>query len=85
MRDLGEKRAVWHGNNVANGLRYCDGEFTAYDDPDAGKSSGQGTQLAKINADGDIAGWYTDSHNLDHGFLLHPARPCSRERLRRTT
>ena len=41
--------------------------------PNTGALSGQGTQLNKISARGDIAGWYTDNRNLDHGFLLHPS------------
>lgn len=64
------------GNNASHGWILCNGVFTTHDEPDAGRASGQGTELTKITEAGDIAGWYTDRHNLDHGFLLHPARTC---------
>lgn len=56
------------GNFVEHGLVYCDGVFTTVDDPDAG--SGPGGLLSKINPSGDSVGWYTDSNNIDHGFLF---------------
>jgi hypothetical protein len=56
---------------------FCDGVFTTHDEPDAGRASGQGTTLAKINGRGDVAGWYTDGNDHDHGFLLHPGHPCA--------
>ena len=63
------------GNGVSHGMVYCNGIFTTHDDPNA--AGGQGTGLKKINADGDIAGWYTDAHNHDHGFFLRPGHdPC---------
>jgi len=60
------------GNDVSHGLILCDGTFTTHDDPDTGTSSGQGTVLTKISEHGDIAGWYTDDGNHDHGFFLRP-------------
>jgi probable HAF family extracellular repeat protein len=63
------------GSGVSNGMVYCNGIFTTHDDPNA--AGGQGTGLKKINADGDIAGWYTDAHNHDHGFFLRLGHyPC---------
>ncbi|HXC42471.1 MAG TPA: hypothetical protein VNY51_02990 [Candidatus Dormibacteraeota bacterium] len=66
----------WYdGNGVGHGMVYCKGIFTTHDDPNA--AGGQGTWLTKINANGDIAGWYTDAHNHDHGFLLRLGHdPC---------
>jgi hypothetical protein len=29
--------------------------------------------LSKINPRGDSVGWYTDSNNIDHGFLFKPS------------
>ena len=63
------------GNGVSHGMVYCKGIFTTHDDPNG--AGGLGTGLQKINADGDIAGWYTDAHNHDHGFLLRLGHdPC---------
>jgi hypothetical protein len=63
------------GNGVSHGMVYCKGIFTTHDDPNG--VGGLGTGLQKINAEGDIAGWYTDAHNHDHGFLLRLGHdPC---------
>jgi len=47
------------------------GTITAFDAPDAGKSSGQGTGmfLYGINARVKITGYYIDASNVYHGFL----------------
>jgi hypothetical protein len=64
------------GSGVAHGMVYCKGNFTTHDDPNA--AGGLGTGLYKINGEGNIAGWYTDAHNQDHGFLLHLGHdPCA--------
>jgi hypothetical protein len=64
-------------NFVAHGfVRSPRGKFTSFDAPGAGSAPGtssstwyQGTQAAAIHSDGAITGYYTDAHNVIHGFL----------------
>ena len=44
--------------------------FTAVDVPGAGTGAQQGTAISAIDAAGDITGVYTDSSNVEHGFVL---------------
>jgi hypothetical protein len=64
-------------HNVSHGfLRTPAGdEFTAFDVPGAGTTagSGQGTYPKSINQAGAITGHYTDSNNINHGFLRGPS------------
>jgi hypothetical protein len=68
------------GNYVMHGfLRTPDGKIVTFDAPGAGSTPGtssstwyQGTQAAAINSDGAITGYYTDAHNVVHGFLRLP-------------
>lgn len=48
------------------------GKIVSYDAPGAGKSSGQGTIFAAINASGETAGYFLDSNGAFHSFLLMP-------------
>lgn len=43
-----------------------------FDVPWAGTGSGQGTTPSCINPVGQVAGWYVDSSNVNHGFLRSP-------------
>jgi hypothetical protein len=61
-------------NLVQHGLiRHADGTFTTFEAPGAGAGQGQGTGcpgcFAGLNQFGAIAGIYTDSNNVYHGFL----------------
>jgi hypothetical protein len=61
-------------NLVQHGLiRHADGTFTTFEAPGAGTGQGQGTGcpgcFAGLNQFGAIAGIYTDSNNVYHGFL----------------
>lgn len=61
-------------NLVQHGLiRHADGSFTTFEAPGAGTGQGQGTGcpgcFAGLNQFGAIAGIYTDSNNVYHGFL----------------
>ncbi len=56
-------------------VRSADGAFTTLTEPDAGSSENangnkQGTAAMAINASGEIAGFYIDSSNNQHGFVL---------------
>ena len=63
-------------NLVHHGLiRYADGTFTTYEAPGAGTGPGQGTGcpgcFAGLNQFGSIAGIYTDSNTVYHGFVRY--------------
>jgi len=65
------------GNFVGHGLiRYPDGTLTTFEAPGAGTGASQGTGCpgcaSGLNQLGAIAGTYTDSNNLHHGFLRSP-------------
>lgn len=47
--------------------------FTTIDAPGAGNQSGLGTSAEDINAGGDIAGSFTDSNEIYHGFTRNAA------------
>jgi YD repeat-containing protein len=55
---------VYHGF-----LRDVNGNYTTFDDPNGGTTSGEGTHAVAINANGTIAGDYNDSQNVYHGFV----------------
>src|SRR5438034_99661 len=57
-------------NNVAHGFLLSHGQFTSFDDPNAGTGAGQGTGAFGINTLGQIVGDYMDANNVLHGFLL---------------
>ena len=44
-------------------------QLISIDAPGAGRSAFLGTTAQDINANGDIAGFYTDTNNVSHGFL----------------
>lgn len=52
--------------------RSPDGTIQAFDAPGAGTGQFQGTSAVKINDAGTIAGGFTDSNNVGHGFVLTP-------------
>ena len=65
------------GNFVQRGMiRYLDGTLKTFEAPGAGTGPGQGTGCPGcawgLNQLGMIAGSYTDSNNVYHGFLLSP-------------
>jgi hypothetical protein len=65
------------GNFVNTGLnRSPGGKLTTYEAPDAGTGPGQGTGCPGctigLNASGAIAGIYTDTNDVFHGFLRSP-------------
>lgn len=71
INTAGEIVGLWiDGNNVAHGLSLCHGVFTTHDAPSAGRSSGQGTELTKVDSKGDAVGWYVGPLNRNHGFML---------------
>jgi hypothetical protein len=37
----------------------------------AGTSAGQGTRPSTNNLEGDVAGWWIDEYNLNHGFVWY--------------
>jgi probable HAF family extracellular repeat protein len=57
-------------NNVTHGFLLSGGQFTSFDDPNAGTGAGQGTGAFGINALGQIVGEFMDANNVQHGFLL---------------
>jgi len=65
------------GNFVGHGLiRRADGKLTTFEAPGAGTGTDQGTSCpgcaSGLNQWGAIAGIYTDSNNVYHGFLRSP-------------
>jgi len=65
------------GNFVGHGLiRNAEGKLTTFDAPGAGTGTDQGTGCpgctSGLNQWGAIAGTYTDSNNVHHGFLRSP-------------
>ena len=52
--------------------RAADGNTSVIADPNAGTSLFQGTTANSINAAGQIAGGYTDSNYVSHGFMRNP-------------
>ncbi len=56
--------SVWHGF-----VRATNGDITTINVPGAGTGDKQGTQPTSINASGVIAGMYTDSNSVYHGFI----------------
>ena len=62
-------------NNVYHGfLRSPEGKFTTFDAPGANTTPGSysGTFPVSINDQGAITGYYLDTNNVNHGFLLLP-------------
>ena len=59
---------VFHGF-----VRYPNGAFTTFDEPDAGAGKNQGTLAWDINLRGTTAGIYIDANNVYHGFIRSPA------------
>lgn len=55
---------VYHGF-----VRYWDGSFITFDEPDAGTGANQGTLAYDINLVGTTAGVYIDASNVQHGFV----------------
>lgn len=55
-------------------LREATGEFTTFDVPGAGTAAGSGfgTFPVSINDEGTIAGHYTDTNIVNHGFVRSP-------------
>src|ERR1039458_1783940 len=47
-------------------------KIITYEVPGAGNGAGQGTQAFGINSSGEVAGFYTDANNMNHGFLRNP-------------
>jgi hypothetical protein len=65
------------GNFVGHGLiRHPNGTLTTFEVPGAGTGTDQGTSCpgcaSGLNGWGAIAGTYTDSNNVHHGFLRSP-------------
>jgi uncharacterized membrane protein len=61
-------------NLVRHGyLRQADGTFASFDDPDAAQlplsTTSLGTNPRSINANGAVAGFYTDANGVRHGFI----------------
>jgi probable HAF family extracellular repeat protein len=56
-------------NNVTHGYLLSHGQYTTFDDPQAGTGAGQGTSAFGINDRGQIVGEYVDANNVQHGFL----------------
>jgi hypothetical protein len=74
-----DANGVWHGF-----LRSPVGTYTKLDAPGADLTSGDlnGTFPSQINLLGVIAGFYTDTNSIAHGFLLVPcgfAQDCQNE------
>jgi hypothetical protein len=62
-------------NNVFHGyIRSPDGKFFTFDAPGADLAAGDfnGTFPVSINDAGVVSGYYIDSNNVFHGFLLLP-------------
>jgi hypothetical protein len=62
-------------NLVRHGyMRQADGTVASFDDPDAAQlplsTTNQGTDPRSINANGAVAGFYTDANGVRHGFIL---------------
>ena len=51
-------------------IRGANGAITVFEDPSAGRASGQGTVGYGINDAGAVTGYYLDANNVYHGFLL---------------
>ena len=45
------------------------GAVTVFDAPDGGTGFNQGTLPWDINTNGEIAGWFVDSADVNHGFV----------------
>jgi hypothetical protein len=59
-------------------LRAPDGTITTFDAPGAGTGYFQGTYPANNNPAGAITGNYTDTNDVNHGFLRIPSPPPCR-------
>jgi hypothetical protein len=59
---------VFHGF-----VRFPNGSFTTFEEPDAGTEAGQGTFPSDINLLGTIAGIYYDQSNAIHSFVRSPS------------
>src|ERR1700680_1585046 len=69
FRAVARAGKVW-GKGIS--VRDPNGTITKFDAPDAGNHYGQGTNAPSINTKGAIAGFYTDSHYVNHGFVRDP-------------
>jgi hypothetical protein len=50
-------------------LRDAGGNYTLFDEPNAGNNEHQGTFAVAINGSGEIAGYYQDVNDIFHGFI----------------
>jgi hypothetical protein len=75
INNLGEIAGQFQDSNyVFHGfVRYPNGSFTTFDEPDAGAQANQGTLAFNINLRGTTAGIYIDASNVQHGFVRSPA------------
>jgi hypothetical protein len=48
-------------------------QFTNFDVPQAGMTSGQGTYSLRINTNGDVSGYYIDANSGSHAFIRSSA------------
>jgi hypothetical protein len=71
INNLGEIAGQFQDQNyVYHGfVRYPNGHFDTFDDPNAGKGANQGTIPWDINLDGTTAGIYYDANNGQHCFI----------------
>lgn len=59
-------------------IRSREGAITTFDVAGAGTGPGQGTLAISNNLGNAVAGWFIDTDNVQHGFLLLP-RACAEE------
>jgi hypothetical protein len=77
INDRGEIVGIFQGADFSiHGYRLADGAFTAMDDPDAPAFNAGTpnaftiTEVTSINNRGDVAGFFIDTNNFGHSFLL---------------
>lgn len=62
----------WDSGQILSFVRTSDGQISMVADPNAGTGFFQGTSAYLINPAGQIAGTYSDSNYVGHGFLRVP-------------
>jgi hypothetical protein len=73
IEDNGNIVGIYEATNYTyrGWLRNSAGAISSFKNPSAGEGVNRGTYPTCVSGSGDVAGYYVDSKNVKHGFVLH--------------